>query len=190
MTTTRRSAPTFGALILRSLLSLLLFNACILLSGCGEIPRERLVKIAGYGQQLSAQLEANLSVPESLFIQGVITRERRDFINTHVANARRLIKSFNNGMTAALATERPDVRSLVSVAADLVAEVQSIARDASPEWKKALAVIEVSLRAIASYFATQAASVRKSLGRGADALLARHLDMRALRVVEDYAAGR
>lgn len=167
--------------------------ACVLaasfgLSGCGEIPRERLVKIAGYGQQLSAQLEANASVPQSLFDQGVITRERLEFVNAHVTNARRLVRAFNDGMTAALASaDKPDVRSLVSVAADLVTEVQSIGRDASPEWKKALAVIEISLRAIASYFASQAAAARSTFGRDA---VAQRVDVRKLAIIETYAAGR
>lgn len=172
----------------RAALALCLLAASFGLSACGEIPRERLVKIAGYGQQLAAQLEANASVPQSLFDQGVITRERLDFVNTHVANARRLVRAFNDGMSAALATERPDVRSLVSVAADLVTEVQSIGRDASPEWKKALAVIEISLRAIASYFASQAAAARSTtFGRDT---LARSVDVRKLAIIETYAAGR
>lgn len=180
-----RTTRTLSTLALAFIVSV-----AALTSACGPPPREKLVKIAGYGQQLAAQLEVNRTLPNTLFTQGAITAERRDFLDGKIATASRLVDAFNAGMSDALAREKPDVRALVLLTAEMIAEVQAIAAGAThPEWKKALAVIEVSLRAIAGYFASRTAAARaagytdEKIARGVG------VGVGTVRRIEAYAAG-
>jgi hypothetical protein len=155
-------------------------------SACGPPPRERLVKIAGYGQQLQAQLDANWTLPDSLLREGVIDAAKHAWLRARFENSRRLVASFNSGMSAVLATEALEVGPLISVVADLITEVQQLTAGVRGEaYRKTLLVVEMSLRAISGYFASQVRSARAA--GYTDAQLARWADLKDLRVIEEYA---
>ncbi|MFL6228427.1 MAG: hypothetical protein ACJ741_06575 [Pyrinomonadaceae bacterium] len=138
-------------LVLLSLLAS--FNA-----GCSspKVSRDQLAKVAGYGQQLSGLIEANYTLPDSLAAQGVITAARAAEVKGILDAARSHVKVFNDGMTRALAEERPDLASLVPLVADIISDVERLNVGIKNQaYKKTLAAIEISLRAVASYFALQ-----------------------------------
>lgn len=155
-------------------------------SACGPPKRERLVKVAGYGQQLSALLQANWTLPYDLYHAGVITEGRYNELVTQFEAARVSLEAFNNGLRRALAEESPDYAALVPLVADIIGSVQRINVNVnSDKWRRTLAAIELSLRAVANFFALQ---VREARAAGyTDRELGRFVDLRALRVVELYA---
>ena len=149
-TSTLRTHTSFA---LALLLTFSLLSAQL---ACSPPAREKLVKIAGYGQILEAQVEANFSLPEQLFDEHVINEETRDRLNNIFASARDNIKTFNIEMAVVLAEEKPNPAQLVSVVAALVENVRSLKQFNNPKFEKALNGIEISLRGIASFFALQA----------------------------------
>lgn len=168
--------------LLASLLALALVSA----PACEPPKREKLVKVAGYGLQLSALLDANLTLPDTLLAQGVITQARRDEVVGIFGTVRTSINAFNAGMKNALAQESPDYAALVPLVADVISEVQRLNLGVKSEaYKKTLAAIEISLRAVASFFALQIRQARRA-GYD-DRSLARFVDVRSVRVIEEYA---
>lgn len=173
-------------------LAALFLSSALLLPqlACGGAPsREKLVKVAGYGVQLEALIEANWTLPDTLADQGVISPERRDQVKTIFASARGHIQTFNAGMRDVLAAEKPNVATLLPAVAALVADVRQLSAGVQSEaYKKTLAAIEISLRAIANYFAVARAEAHS---RGlTDRRLARAAgvtyDPRAVLLVVEY----
>jgi hypothetical protein len=163
-------------------------------TACG-VSHDQLVQVSGYGQKLAGLIEANETLPDTLFDQHLISAEHRDQIKAHIARSKQLVTAFNDAMKQALAVEKPDVKSLVPVVADLISEVHSFTADVqSDTYKKLLAGIEVSLRAIATYFAVNIKTA-EALGMSREQIatrvgLPRARGAEMLRVICNYADAR
>ncbi|HEV2707058.1 MAG TPA: hypothetical protein VGV59_14125 [Pyrinomonadaceae bacterium] len=131
-------------------------------TGCGP-SRDRLAKVAGYGQQLSALLEANHTLPASLLHEGVIDQATHNRLVSGFERSRVLIDRFNVGLRDVLAQERPNPASLVPLVAEMIEQTRALnLLPHNKTYQRALAGIEVSLRAIANYFALQRADARRA----------------------------
>ena len=183
--------------VVAALLALVVFVAP--LTACGgesaEAQRKKVVEIAGYNQAIGAVLDANASLPDQLFADGLIAAHVRDRLATSLNTAMRLQGRFQAEIAAVLASEKPgSLKALVPLAAGMVGEVRTI-RSLVPEGSaaaRALSVAEYALRAIAIYFAVARAEAR---ARGhTDRQLARSLGVvwgddtrRQLDAICDYA---
>ncbi len=162
------------ALLLAFALSALTFVT----AACDPPKREKLVKIAGYGQQLAGIVEANRSLPDDLLGQGLIDQAKRDQLATHFDQAARLTKMFNDGLRDVLANEHPSTAQLVTTVAQMIDEARAI-QGLIPNGaaQRVVGGIQIALRAIANYFAVQVA-VARTHGY-TDAQIARSLGLRA-----------
>ena len=168
---------------------LLVLTVCMTATACGPPARERLVKVAGYGQQLRATLEANWTLPDSLADQGLITTAKRDEIKRVFESARTHVDAFNTAMREVLAEERPTPGRVVPIIADLISDVRALSSQASGDkYRKVLATIEVSLRAIANYFAVTVARAKSAGYREAQiAAACGDPTGRLIKLIESYA---
>jgi hypothetical protein len=178
----RSRLPALTALVL--CVSLLLST-----TACGP-DRAGLAKVAGYGQQLSALLEANWTLPDSLLREGAIDQTAHDRLAEGFTKSRALVERFNTSMRDVLAQEHPNPAALVPTVAEMIEQVRALNfLPNNKEYQRVLAGIEVGLRAIANYFAVQRAEAH---ARGfTDEQIARmartRYDPRAVSVIVAYA---
>jgi hypothetical protein len=132
-----------------------------LLAACGgntvaEIAkrRDRLTKIAGYGQTIQGLLEANRTLPDQLLAEHVINDEVYQRIAAGFHDAGPLVTSFNEGLKEVLASADVNPTRLVSIVSRLIEQARTLEGiQVNAEWQRVLGGIQVALRAIASYFA-------------------------------------
>ncbi len=184
-----------ATLIIALVVSLALFNI-----SCGGAPsREKLVTIAGYGQQIAGVIEVNRTLPDTLLAHGDISVELHAKLIDAIHRAELSTRAFNAGMTTILASDNPDLSVLLPVVADLITHARTIGGLTSNKtWQQSLLGFEIGLRAIATYFATHVKEARAQVERArklgiSEARINRALsryDVRAAIVVEAYAAGQ
>lgn len=129
--------------------------------GCGPPKRSTLEGIAGAGVRFAAVLDANFTLPDQLFAQGVINAGRRDELKKIFDQAKGHVTAFNDGMKTILSVETPTFGTILPVVADMIRDVESI-KPEDTVWQKSLAAIDISLRAIANYFALQKAALNQA----------------------------
>lgn len=190
--------PTLAALALCVSL-VLLTTAC----PSGRTPqererqRQRLEEAGRYGQQLSALLAANASLPDQLAEQGAVSAETAARVRTLLAEARPLVDEFNGGAAALLAAGSVNAVTLVPVVVRMIDKARQIEALLSNQiYQRVMAGIAVALRVIANYFAVTRAELNRrgvtdeQIGREVARLTRTRYDPRAVSVIVSYANQR
>lgn len=176
-------------------LCLVVAFAAFLSVGCGSPSRSTLQKLDNATRVVISEIDVNASLPDQLLALKVITPEQLETVRGFIQKARAGAVQADQYLTQALTAEKPSVKSLAPIVADIIAQLRGLNTLVKHDLVvRFFGAVEVGLRVLGSYFALQVSNIRDQFrdspsGVPTDAAICKGLGLRYDRVKFELLTG-
>lgn len=130
---------------------------------CGAPSKETIQKLHAGATIVYDQLDVNVSLPDQLLAEKIITVAQFDTMVKYWGEARAGTNEVVTGLAEALKAEKPSLKVLAPIVARIIANLRSMRSLVDHEkLQRVLAAVEIGLRVLGSYFALQVAQAREA----------------------------
>ena len=139
------------------------FSAALSSVACGPPSKETIQKLHAGATVVYNQLDFNVSLPDELLAEKIITPAQFDTMVKYWAEARIGTNEVVLGLAEALKAEKPSLKVLAPIVARIIANIRNLRSLVDHEKiQRVLAAVEIGLRVLGSYFALQVAQAREA----------------------------
>lgn len=131
---------------------------------CGAPSKKTIAKLHAGASVVLNVLVANETLPDQLLAEKIITVAQHETVKEFIAEAKVGASVLVNGLNDALNAEKPSLKDLAPVVAQIIANLRGLSSFVNHEMvQKIFAAAEIGLRVLGSYFALQIGKVREHL---------------------------
>jgi len=146
---------------LAALLACVLFVGSILSAACGPPSKKTIEKLHAGSVVVMNVLDVNVSLPDQLLAEKIINIDQYETVRKFISEARAGAAKVESGLAAALTIEKPTLKALAPIVADIIAQLRGLNAFIKHEQvQKLFGAAEIGLRVLGSYFALQVSEAR------------------------------
>jgi len=130
---------------------------------CGPPSKNTIAKLHAGAQIVVTQIETNISLPDQLLAEKIITADQLATVKKFIDQALSGARIAEKGLADALLADKPSLGGLAPVVADIIANLRGLTSLVNNEKvQKFFAAVEIGLRVLGSYFALQISRAKAS----------------------------
>lgn len=144
-----------------------------LLIACGPPSKQTIQKLHDGAAVIVNVLVANATLPDQLLAEKIIKPEQYETVKKYMSEAQSGAEKVRDGLAVALNAEKPSLKSLAPIVADIIAQLRGLDSLVKHEMvQRVFGAAEIGLRILGSYFALQISAIRDRLRNLRDAEVA------------------